>query len=285
VKTQAILLGYPLGHTISPPVLQAAFDYFDLPLVYNAHQVPPEGLEEAVRALRGPEYIGANVTVPYKERVVPMLDAVVSKAQRAKAVNCIVKERGKLIGHNTDVGGFTKALEQDLGFDAWNKRAVILGAGGAARAVLVALADLEVARVTIANRDLSRSSVLVEEFKDEFSPDSLSSINYADTAFPDLLRECDLLVNATPVGMSTFSTANSLLIDLALLPPKAVVFDLIYNPPVTGLLAAANQRGLQTINGMAMLVYQAVEAFELWTGKQAPVGLMMERARRVLAEH
>ena len=275
------LIGRSLSHSISPIFQQAANDYYGLPISYELCEAEPHDLEGAVRGLRAVTCLGANVTVPYKEIVMQWMDELTEEATRTGAVNTIINREGRLIGHNTDVQGFLRALDEAR-FDAYEKRALVLGAGGAARAVVVALAEAEAASIVVTNRNRARAEKLVAELGDEMVEATSLAVGSGDENLDAILAQCDLLVNATPVGTTGGPADHDVAIDLTLLPKESLVFDLVYNPPRTRLLRAAERRGLQTMNGLAMLVHQGALSFEAWTGKRAPVGLMMARAKDAL---
>lgn len=276
---KAGLIGLSLAHSLSPQIHAVAFARHGLDAVYELWQTAPDALQARVRMLRTDDCLGANVTVPYKEAVVPLVDSLEATAQKTEAVNTIVNRGGRLEGHNTDVEGFRRALEE-TGFVARGCRAVVLGAGGAARAVGVALAEagaLEIAFTDVvaqrANALAARISALV----------TAVAVGSAGDAFSQAVRGCDLLVNCTPLGTRHSPVERDLPLDASLIPPQSLVFDLVYNPAVTPLMAAAAARGARAAGGLAMLVYQAAASFRLWTGLDAPEHEMLDEARRALA--
>lgn len=275
------LIGHKLGHSISPQFQQAAFDYLNLDVRYEVWETDKEGLPEVIEGLRNPAKLGANVTIPYKEDIIPFLDELNELARRIGAVNAIVNRDGKLIGCNTDGTGFIRALRQDGGLEPKDKRAVILGAGGAARAVGFALVDAGVTSLFIINRTTERGEALASSLK--LSGNEVVASAWKDGRTLQALMECDLLVNCTSVGMKDSEAENQLPIDVRLIPTRALVYDVVYNPAETPLLAAARQAGARTMGGLSMLVYQGAEAFELWTGKSAPVDIMMAAAKKALS--
>ncbi|MBI4321651.1 MAG: shikimate dehydrogenase [Chloroflexi bacterium] len=278
------LIGYPLQHSFSPLFQQAAFDYYSLPACYELWETLPEDLDGAVASLRMPDCLGSNVTIPYKEAVIPLLDALDEQAHDIGAVNTILHERGSLKGYNTDVQGFISSLEYDAGFEPFGKYALILGAGGVARAAAIALLRAGAARLVICNRHVARGQSLVDFLAAKGTQVELSALSCARQDLAKALAGCDLVVNATSVGMKHGSDPGGSLLPPDLIPEDALVFDLVYNPTTTPLLRDAQARGARVLNGLPMLVYQGAAAFELWTGQQAPVGLMFERLKRVLEE-
>jgi shikimate dehydrogenase len=274
------IIGHKLRHSISPQFQQAAFDYLNLDVRYEVWEIDKEGLPQVIEGLRDSAKLGANVTIPYKEDVLPLLDELNEIACRIGAVNTIVSRDGKLTGYNTDGSGFIRALRQDAGFEPKDKRVVILGAGGVARAVGYALVDAGVASLAIINRTTERGEILASVLKT--SGNEVIASTWKDGKTLQALMECDLLVNCTSVGMKDSEAENQLPIDIRLIPTRALVYDVVYNPVETPLLAAARQAGARTMGGLSMLVYQGAGAFELWMDKPAPVDIMMAAAKKAL---
>jgi len=266
------LFAHPAGHSVSPAMQRAAFAACGLDATYDALDVPPEGVAAAVAALRRDPWWGANVTVPHKTSVVPWLDELSPAARRLGAVNTIVRRGDRLLGDNTDLPGFTRALA-DLRPEIGGARVVVLGAGGAARAVVAALADAG-ARIALHNRGPERARALVEAL-------ALGGVAVLPSeALADAVRGCDLLVQTTTVGMAGGPTGSPL--PAGLLPERGAVVDLVYRPALTPLLAAALTAGLPVQNGLPMLVYQGALSFEAWTGVAAPVDAMGRAAEAAL---
>lgn len=272
------LIGYPLGHSVSPSMQQAAFDHYKLDLRYEAWETEPAQLGAIMERVRHPSTLGANITLPYKEAVLRLLDELDDLASQIGAVNTIVNREGRLFGYNTDAEGFLRALRQDGGFDPEGKRVVLLGAGGAARAASFALARAGVRSLVITDIIAERAQALASDL------DSLGSAVSVSVAehFIEALPPCDLVVNCTPVGMKHSSTEGQSPLDAELIPKGALVYDVVYNPIETPLLRDAKGAGARTLGGLAMLVYQGAMAFELWTGRAAPVDIMFEAAKGVL---
>ncbi len=268
------LIGYPVEHSFSPIMHNSAFAVLNLNWCYVPLPVHPERLGGAVAGLRALGLVGANVTVPHKEAVMSYLDHVTPAAQAIGAVNAIVVREGRSIGYNTDWQGFLTALGEG-DFDPQGKRAVVMGAGGASRAVVYALAQAGV-QVTVLNRTLARAQALVKDFSPLFPalPLTLQTLE-------EQTVEAHLLVNATPVG--TWPEVNQSIWPQGLaFPGHLTVFDLVYNPRQTKLLQQARAVGAKAIGGLGMLVHQGAAAFELWTGEKAPVKAMYEAASKTL---
>lgn len=268
------VLGWPLEHTMSPLIQNVAIKRLDLDWVYLAFPVPPEGLRAAVEGLRALGAIGANVTMPHKETVIEHLDDLSGDARSVGAVNTIQSVGDKLIGHNTDVDGFTSFVTDDAGLDLTGASCLVLGAGGAARAVVRALDGLDAARVSIAARRDEQANELT----------ALTSSAIAETVPWDDVGgrtpEFDLVVNSTPVGMA----GERLLADATFRPGQAVV-DLIYDPPATPLVEAARAAGAAGWGGLGMLVHQAAASLRIWSGQEPPVEAMSMAAMHALTRH
>ena len=279
------ILGYPLRHSASPAFQQAALDHLGLDARYEAWEVEPERLAERVRQLRGPDLLGFSVTVPHKETVMPLLDAVDDAARAIGAVNTVVSRDGRLEGANTDLEGFLRALREEGAYDPRGGRALVLGAGGAARAVAYALLAEGAAGVAIANRSPERARILAEELGARF-PARVQALSLDAEALAPLLAadaSVDLLVNCTSLGMAHGPDPDASPVPADLIPGTALVYDLVYNPQETPLLAAARRAGARTLGGLPMLVYQGAAAFRMWTGREAPIDVMMRAASAALA--
>ncbi|MBI4305042.1 MAG: shikimate dehydrogenase [Chloroflexi bacterium] len=274
------ILGYPLGHTLSPVIHQAALKELGIDGTFEAWPTPPEQLPAALRTLRAPDHLGASVTIPHKQAVTPALDSLDAWASEIGAVNCIVNRGGELHGYNTDAGGFIRALKEEAAFDPAGASAVLLGAGGAARAAAFALRKAGVSRLTIANRTPERAEALAAELRrGRFRPEA---VELDRDALADAVPYADLIVNATSVGMTGGGAADTSPVTAELISDRALAYDLVYAPPVTPFLQEAEQAGARAVGGLSMLVYQGAEAFTLWTGKPAPVGVMFAAARAAI---
>ena len=280
---RAGVIGHPLSHSLSPAVFQPAFDAPPVDAGYEAWPTPPDELESRVGSLRADDVLGANVTIPHKEAIAPLLDRLDERAERIGAVNTIVNEGGQLVGHNTDATGFARALKEDARFDPKGNRIVVLGAGGAARAVCLALIEAKAQTILLTGRSPQRLDKLVREFRGLTSAGiTITWAHWLDGVFMTALPKADLLVNCTPVGTRGSETEGESPIQDDFLPTSGIVFDLVYNPPETPLLKAAKAAGATPVSGLGMLVYQAAESFRLWTGQDASVERMLEAGRKAL---
>lgn len=239
--------------------------------LYDRWQTDAADVAERVAELRAPDILGANVTVPHKQAVIPALDAVSPLARRVGAVNTIVRHDGRLVGDNTDVYGFVTALATVTG-DLAGRTALILGAGGASRAVVIGLEQLGLGRIVVANRNVERARTLIEELH---CP-AATAIGMDKAALTDVLATATVVVNATALGWHPGETPIPLDL-LAALPGDAHVTDLTYRD--TDLLIAARQRGLTASDGLEMLILQGARALQLWTGREPPVATMRAAAR------
>ncbi len=268
----AALLGNPLGHTLSPLIHQAAFQQVGMEGTYIPIQVKEGYLEEVVTGLCFMEnLLGFNVTVPFKEAIKRLMDFSSREVDLIGAVNTVKRGEDKLIGYNTDWSGFLAALDETWGTKWEGKRTLVLGGGGAARAVIYALYIRKATKILVA----TRSQVKGERLKEELPWSSLEVIPFQREAIERALNEADLLVNATPVGLK----GEEMPFSLKSTKKEGMVMDLIYNPPITPLLREAKEQGLRYSNGLSMLLYQALEAFYIWTGKRPdphPIKALLE---------
>jgi shikimate dehydrogenase len=275
------VLGHPVGHSLSPPMQNAALAEMGLDAVYLAFDVPPERLELALRGLAALGAAGVNLTIPLKERAVPLLDWVSPEAIRIGAVNTIKIEGERTQGYNTDAPGFLASLRSCSG-DPTGKRCVVLGAGGSARAVSVALAGAG-ARMTLVNRTVERAMELARILREDGRDPVAQVLRWDSPGVEAALSEAELLVNTTPIGMAPHAD-DPLPVPASALHPHLFVYDLIYNPAETRLLAEARRCGARGANGIGMLAHQGALALEIWTGRPAPAATMERVLREVLSE-
>jgi shikimate dehydrogenase len=254
---KACVVGWPVAHSRSPLIHRFWLEHLKIEGSYELADVAPADFPAFVRDLARLGFVGANVTLPHKQTAFELCDVRTETAARLKVVNTLWIEAGKLCGDNTDAAGFAAALDQEvLGWDMNSRKAVVIGAGGAARAIVYALKLRGTKRVFLINRTNERAAKLAAEFG--------APIEVVD--FPDLpsaLAGTDLLVNTTSLGMRG---QPPLAIDLGSLPPDAVVSDIVYIPIETALIRAARARGLRAVSGIGMLLHQAAPGFERWFG-------------------
>ncbi len=265
---RVVLIGHPVAHSLSGAMQQAAFDELGIDARYELWDRAPIDLAEAIAALRTDEFLGANVTIPHKERVVPMVDRLTEEATATGAVNTITRESRRLIGHNTDVAGFKVALDKLVGRQKMPKSAVVLGAGGGARAVVFGLIREGFQRVIVFNRHLHRAEGLVKHFGRTAAHMELRAMPWHESIIESEIAKTKVLINATSIGL----TADTSPVPSGVLNDELLVLDLIYAR--TRLLRDAEAAGATTSDGETMLLHQGAAAFSLWTGKPAPLELM-----------
>jgi shikimate dehydrogenase len=276
------VIGDPIEHTMSPVMHNAAFKKLGLDFLYVPFKVSQEELEKAVEGIRALNIRGLNVTIPHKVAIIPMLDGLDPLAEKIGAVNTVVNDNGNLRGYNTDASGFLQALLEH-GVEPRGKNIVILGAGGASRAIAFILAERD-AHLTILNRQLEMD--WAEELAWRIFHDFEMEVGVLELGFDNLataLTGADLLINATSVGMSPNSEETT--VPAQLLKAELIVFDIVYNPIKTRLLKEAEAAGARTIGGINMLAWQGALAFEKWTEQPAPLDLMRKEAIKVLEQH
>jgi shikimate dehydrogenase len=271
------LLGNPVDHSLSPAIHNAAFEELGLNFAYLAF--PVEDLENAIRGIRALGHIrGFSVTIPHKVSIMPLLDSVETTAKHIGSVNTIIKDRGMLVGSNTDASGALQALRQG-GVDLAGQRVVMLGSGGAARAIAFGLCmEGNIGHLTLLGIDDQERSALATDLKAKTGISITDDQLNASTLGP-ALADSDLLIHCTPIGMHPKIEESC--VPKELLHPGLTVMDIVYNPLNTQLLQDAQAAGCRTIQGIEMFLHQAVGQFELWTGESAPVEIM----RTVLTSH
>jgi shikimate dehydrogenase len=272
------IIGYPIGHSISPIFQQAALDALGIDAIYEKWEVTPEGVGDFVNGLRAPDSWGINITLPHKQAVIPLLDEVDEWATAAGAVNTIVNHDGRLTGHNTDGPGFLRALQVETGYDPKGTRALILGAGGAARGILLALARGGVDSLVIANRTMERAETLAKLAVENGVKSE--AIPIAGNVLIKAAASADLIVNCTSVGMFHGPDEQGTPLTAAQIPASAIVNDVVYTPLETPLLMEAAAAGATALGGLHMLVYQGVLSFQMWTGQEAPADVMLAAATK-----
>lgn len=270
------LIGYPVKHSLSPVMHNAAFRTMKINAQYRLFPLKEEEIPAFIRGLRQNNIYGLNVTVPYKEKIIPFLDKLSKEAGLIGAVNTIKVFPDRLEGFNTDGQGFITHLTKDLGFSLKSKSVAILGAGGASRAISVYLSKAKPGSIAIYDIDKVKLNSLVNYLKENFKDvdfkcaDSIEELN---------LKECNLLINATPIGMKE---SGPCLVKKEMLHKNLWVYDLIYNPPETKLLSLAKKIGARVSSGLGMLLYQGMLSFELWTARKAPKKIMEKALKEAI---
>ncbi|MCL4479476.1 MAG: shikimate dehydrogenase [Deltaproteobacteria bacterium] len=275
------IVGHPLGHSVSVPMQMSAIFKLGMDYVYMSFDIMPQDLSFAVQQFKHEGLKGFNVTIPYKEAIIPYLDDMDVKAHQIGAVNTVNREDGKLKGYNTDWLGYIHSLKQELDFNPSGKRAIIIGAGGASKAVAFALLESGINFLLIVNRSIARAESLSKHLGTYFKASDirvlpLDRINEVSN------NRYDLIVNTTSVGMKESGSIN---IDFSRLKKDVIVSDIVYNPIETPFLKSAKQYGLKTHNGTGMLLYQGMESFRIWTGITPPIDVMREAMLNALKEH
>ena len=273
------VFGYPVAENPTIVMQEAAFQALGLNWRYLTIEVRPEQLADAVRGLRAFNMAGINLTIPHKVAVIQHLDGLSPEAALIGAVNTVVREGDRLIGHNTDGKGFVRSVREDAGMDPAGKRVVFLGAGGAARAMAVEMALAGAAHVTIVNRTSDRGQPLVDLLQSK-TPAQAEFVHWQEAYSVPV--EADILVNATSIGLyPNVDEVPAVAMDS--IRPGLLVCDVIPNPPKTAFLRAAEARGARTLDGLGMLVGQGAIAFKMWTGVDAPIDVMRKALEEVFA--
>jgi shikimate dehydrogenase len=265
---RVVLIGHPVAHSLSAAMQQAAFDDQGIDAAYELWDRPPLVLADAIAEVRGEDFLGANVTIPHKERVVPLVDRQTDEAHATGAVNTITREGHRLVGHNTDVPGFKAALDALVGRQKMPRAAVVLGAGGGARAVVYGLITEGFQRIIVFNRHLHRAEAMVKHFGRSAAHMELRAMPWHESIIEAELAKSKVLVNATSIGL----TGDVSPIPADTIPPELLVLDLIYSR--TRLLRDAEAAGSTVADGELMLLHQGAAAFTLWTGRPAPLEVM-----------
>jgi shikimate dehydrogenase len=262
------VLGYPAKHSLSPLMHNAAFKALKIDAEYKIFEIPPQDLEKFIRSLPQQKISGINITIPYKEKVIPFLDSISAEARLIGAVNTIKVEKNKLSGFNTDGEGFLRDISEVLDFNPEKKNIAILGAGGASKAVTVYLAKTKPKRIAIYDIDKDKLAQSIKHLKDCCKEvDFVAADSIEELSIP----EADLLVNATPIGMKE---SDPSLVESKFLHEGLFVYDLIYHVKETKLLKLAREKGCLTANGLGMLLSQGMISFKIWTGQNAPREIM-----------
>jgi len=274
------VLGNPIAHSLSPDMYNAAFEHLHMNCAYVAFSVEEDRLGQAVDGIRSLGIQGGNVTIPFKEKIMPFLDCVTEEARLMGAVNTFYHKNNKMCGANTDGPGFIKALTKAYPDGLSGKRALVLGAGGSARAVAVSLALTGTEEITIINRNINKAFSLARVLEETGA--KATCLEWNDARVEDTFKGSGLIINTTPLGMAP-RVELAPAVEPSWFLPHQLVVDLIYRPARTLFLSRAKERGCRTMNGMGMLLEQGVLAFELWSGAQAPVEVMARELERRLS--
>jgi shikimate dehydrogenase len=270
MSKRVVLIGHPVAHSLSGAMQQAAFDALGIDAQYELWDKAPIALGDAIAEVRGDDFLGVNITIPHKERVVPMIDRLTEEAQATGAVNTLTREGRRLVGHNTDVPGFAAALDKLVGRQKMPRQAVVLGAGGGARAVVYGLIRAGFLRIVVFNRHLHRAEGLVRHFGKSAAHMDLRAMPWHESIIESELAKTKVLVNATSIGLN----ADVSPIPGEVLTGDLLVLDLIYRR--TRLLRDAESNGAHAMDGETMLLHQGAAAFTLWTGQPAPLEVMSQ---------
>lgn len=273
----ACLIGHPVEHSFSPYIHNFLAKEYNVDLKYTCFDVEPTKVKEALEGIKALGIIGSNVTIPHKIEVIPYLDQIDKNASIIGAVNTIKNQEGRLIGYNTDGIGFVKSVLEE-GHVLKDKHVMVLGAGGASRAVVVELAAHGVRKITICNNTLEKADNLAENVRANFAEVEVKTMPLKVTS--EDLQDIQFLINTTPLGMSSKSDLSP--IDEAIVPPSdLVVCDIVYTPHDTKLLQWAMRNHLKVVHGIGMLINQAISSFEIWTGLEIDA---YEKVYRLLIE-
>lgn len=272
------IIGYPLTYTLSPLMHNRAFKVCGLNYKYLAFVVEKGHLKSAIDGIRALNIKGVNITMPHKEAVISLLDGISKEAEIIGAVNTINNEDGRLIGYNTDAEGFTSSLKEE-DFNPAGKQAIIIGTGGGAKAVAVALVQAGVKSIAVVGGSIEKSQAIKDRIIDITRNILVKPLTF-ESNLADIFQIGDLIVNATPVGMA--ESGGLLPVPLELIKKRHFIYDLVYIPQETVLIKEARRKGARAVNGTGMLVHQAALAFEIWTGISAPVEEMRQALIRGL---
>ena len=274
------VMGFPLGHSLSPLMFDTALAELNLPYRFLAFEVPPERLGDAFLGIRALGIHGVALTIPHKEAVLSHLDELTEAARRIGAVNLVFREGDRLIGHNTDGAGFVRSLREEADLDPRGGRFLLLGAGGAARGIASELAAQGARALIIANRTLSRAQTLAGWVRKTFDSVDVRAVPLRGGEAESAATMADAVIQCTSLGLirRDGEAEGSSPLDPGCLRPGQVVVDIVYRPLETPFLRAAGDRGAKTVGGLGMLVFQGAENFRIWTGAELPV----EKVRKVM---
>ena len=274
------IIGYPLSHTLSPSMHNFIYQKLGIDVEYKKWEISPNNLKSHIEKINNENFIGANITVPYKEKIVSLLDEIRNEAKFTGAVNTIVKNNNKLIGYNTDVYGIEQTLDIKLKNDVINN-AVIFGAGGAAKAAFFVLLQRGLNNLTIVNRTKSNALKMISKFNNVNYDQTIITLN-EKSQIKSACLSADLIINTTILGMKGSGYEDISPIDSTFIDSNSVIFDMVYNPTKTPLIKIALERNANIIEGLDMLVYQAIKSIELWTGIRPSFDDMYSKCKEIL---
>ena len=274
------IIGYPLSHSLSPSMHNFIYQKLGIEILYKKWEIEEQNLELHIEKINNDDFVGANVTVPYKEKIVPFLDGIKDEAKFTGAVNTIVRNNNQLIGYNTDVFGIKETLDIQFKSDDINN-AVIFGAGGAAKAALYVLFQKGLKNLTIINRTKANAVKMVDQFNNFNFEHSVLTFN----EIPQIKTACqstDLIINTTILGMKGSGYEDISPVDSTFINSNSIIFDMVYNPTKTQLIKIALDKNANIIEGLNMLVYQAIKSIELWTGISPSFDDMYNKCKEIL---
>ena len=273
------VFGYPISHTISPAFQNAGFNALKLNFVYLPFLVIPEKLSSAIEAIKTLNFVGINLTIPHKEKVISFLDKVSEEAKKVGSVNTILNKRGKLYGFTTDGEGFIRSLQEEGKFRVKGKNIFLIGTGGVGRTIAFSLLGKGCKKLFLTNRTKKRAEMLLKELKRKFGKERIGLADFEERNSFQFLNTIDLLINATSSGMKS---KDSPLIKVKKLPSQLFVYDVIYNRK-TALIELSKKSRVGHLDGLSMLIFQGALSFEIWTGKKASTKIMKEAGRKALS--
>jgi len=272
------VLGDPVAHSLSPQMQNTALKHGKIDMQYARFQISPSEFGEAIELVRDLEFVGVNLTVPHKIAALPFVTDLDENAKRIGAVNTLKIDKGKLLGFNTDGKGFARAIREEFVVDLRDLRVMVLGAGGAARAIALQCAKEHCERLVIANRSFEKAKKFTEELREFFAGPKvlgpvprLQAVPWEENAFRFQIGNIDLIVNATPLGLNRTDASA---IPARLLAPHLMIYDTVYSEQRSGFVSAANEAGARAANGLLMLLHQGALAFEIWFQREAPIDAM-----------
>lgn len=273
------VIGRPLSHSISPELHNTLSNYLGIDTAYIPLKVDEGNLKEAVNGLKALNFRGFNVTIPYKNDVIDCVDVISKEASLIGAVNTIKNVNNKLFGYNTDMDGFIDSFKEESGTDFKNKNVVILGAGGAARAIALGVVYDGAKKLYILNRTIEKALQIAQVINEKVLFKNIECFKIDDIATIELLEQADIIVNTTSLGMYPNINESPIRTPFEF-SSKQIIYDVIYNPKKTVFMEQASNRGCKTINGLGMLIYQGIRAYEIWMDIKVPQDI----AKGVFAE-